>query len=197
MKGARRESWKALFRHIKGNAPAKPSRSWLKEAETRLGKVGRVAFLQRLRDWFAPFAAPRPQPLSVAGSHVLRGLLWYAALTHETEAATIALTLLDATWKAKRNVDKVMVGLVGVLEMLPPAEAWPALLRLQQEWPTTSVQIERLFKATAAKFGITEEELKARALLKPRLDPDEVAARIMDKLKDTRVMVRASRPTPR
>jgi hypothetical protein len=82
------------------------------------------------------------------------------------------------------------VGLVSVLETLPPAEAWPSLLRLQQEWPTSSVQVERLLKETAAEFGITEEELKARALLKPKLDIAEQAARRMDRLKEARAMVR-------
>jgi hypothetical protein len=46
-------------------------------------------------------------------------------LINDPAVASVALTLLDATWKAKRNVDKVMVALVGVLEMLPPPEAWP------------------------------------------------------------------------
>jgi len=75
------------------------------------------------------------------------------------------------------------------------------LLRLQQEWPTSSVQVERLLKQTAAQFGITEEELKARALLKPKLDIDERMARMMDRLNEARVAVRvaglAKRPTRR
>ena len=78
--------------------------------------------------------------------------------------------------------------------MLPPPEAWPSLLRLQQEWPTSSVQVERLLKKTAAEFGITEEELKARALLKPKLDIAEQAGRIMERLVQSRVMVRLADP---
>jgi len=197
MTGSRRAHWKALLRHIKGNAPAKPSTAWLKEAEKHLAQVGIEDFLDRLSAWFAPFGTVAPQPLSVAGSHILRGLLWYSAVTREPAAAEIALMLLDAVWKAKRNVDKAMVALVSLLETLPPDEAWPSLLRLQQEWPTTSVQVERLFKNTAAQFGITEEELKARALLKPKLDVGEQVERIMDRLKDSRAMIRAVNPPNR
>src|SRR5262249_59684647 len=85
------------------------------------------------------------------------------------------LVLLDAPWKAKRNLDKVMVALVSVLETLPPVAAWPSLLRLQQEWPTSSGQIERLLEETAAELGITEEELRARAILQPKLSPGDSA----------------------
>jgi hypothetical protein len=83
-----------------------------------------------------------------------------------------------------------MVALVSVLEALPPPEAWPLLLRLQQEWPTSSAQAERLLKQSAANFGIAEEELKARALLKPKLDITERTQRIIDGLSDARVMIR-------
>jgi hypothetical protein len=192
MTGARRAHWQALFRHIKGNAPAKPAKAWVKEAEARRARIERDDFRDRFCQWFAPFASTEPQPLSVAGSHVLRGLLWYASLTGEPEIAQIALSLLDTKWKARRNVDKAVVALGQVLEMLPPEVAWPSLLRLQQEWPTTSVQIERLFKSTAAKFGITEEELKARALLKPKLDISEQVDRMMERLSEQRAMMRVA-----
>lgn len=198
MRGTQRTHWKALFRHIKGNAPAKPAKGWIKEAEKHLTQVTHQDFMDRLGVWLAPLRSGEAQPLSVAGSHVLRGLLWYAALTKDhPRLGAIVQTLLDACWKAKRNVDKAMIALVGVLEAMPPVEAWPLLLRLQQEWPTSSMQVERLLKQTAAKFGITEEELKARALLKPKLDIDERVARMMDRLNEARVAVRVAGPAKR
>ena len=194
MTGERKAPWKALFRHIKGNAPAKPAKGWLKEAEPRLAAVGREDFRACVRGWLAPFRTAEPQRLSVAGSHILRGLLWYAALARDPELAADALALLDATWKAKRNLDKVMVALVSVLETLPPATAWPSLLRLQQEWPTSSVQVERFLKKTAAELGISEEELKARALLKPKLEIGEHVERMMERLGEQRAAVRVRFP---
>jgi hypothetical protein len=194
MTGERKAHWKALFRHIKGNAPAKPAKGWIKEAEKRLAAVGREDFSNRVRAWLEPFRGPEPQRLSVAGSHVLRGLLWYAALVRDPDLAEAALVLLDATWKAKRNVDKVMVALVSVLETLPPVTSWSPLLRLQQEWPTSSIQVERFLKKTAAELGITEEELKARALLKLKLDIGEQAVRMMERLGEMRAAVRVRNP---
>jgi hypothetical protein len=192
MEGARKAAWKALFRHIKGNAPAKPSPSWRKEAEKRLAEVGLDEFRERFSAWLAPFEHGEAQTLSVAGSHVLRGLLWYAALTNDPRLAATALVLLDATWKAKRNVDKVMVALVSVLETLAPAEAWPALVRLQQQWPTSSGQVERLLKKIAAGLGIGEAELAERGLLRER-DLDAATAKIMERLNKGPIMVRQPR----
>jgi hypothetical protein len=197
MSGVRRAHWKALFRHIKGNAPAKSAKGWINEAKKNLKQVTCQDFLDRLGVWLAPLRSGEPQPLSVAGSHVLRGLLWYAALTKDPSLGHVVLTLLDARWKAKRNVDKAMVSLVGVLQAMPPVAAWPLLLRLQQEWPTSSVQVERLLKDAAAAFGITEEELKARALLKPKLDIGEHVERMMNRLNEMRIMVRVDDPAKR
>ena len=59
------------------------------------------------------------------------------------------------------------------------------------------MQVERLLKQTAVQFGITEEELKARAPLKPKLDIDERVARMMDRLNEARVTVRVAGPANR
>jgi hypothetical protein len=192
MLGPRKAAWKALFRHIKGNAPAKPSPSWRKEAEKRLAALGLDEFRERFFAWLAPFERGEPQSLSVAGSHVLRGLLWYAALANDPRVVATALTLLDAKWKAKRNVDKTMVALVSVLETLAPAEAWPALARLQQRWPTTGGQIERLLKKIAGELGIGEAELAERGLLQER-DISADVEKYMARLNKRPIMVRQPR----
>jgi hypothetical protein len=197
MTGARREHWKQLLRHIKGNASAKPSNSWLKEADQRLRHVGLEDFRQCVCGWLAAFGSEQPQRLTVAGSHILRGLLWYAALAQDPSLSAAALRLLDANWTSKRNIDKAMVALVAILETMPAAKAWPSLLRLEQEWPTTSVQVERFLKQTAAELGITEEELKARALLRPKLDAGEELAKTLEELAQSRAMVRSQPPRQR
>ena len=190
MTGDRKAAWRAIFRHIRGNAPAKPPKGWVTGAEALLDRLGTDAFVERFLAWFEPLAGTEPQRLEVAGSHVLRGLLWYAAIVGDPRLPPAALCLLDTKWKARKNVDKAMVALVQIMEAMAPETAWPSLLRLQQEWPTTSVQVERLLKETAARFGITEEELKARALLKPKLDIGRRMEDVMDKLITALPMVR-------
>ena len=111
MTGDRRVRWRRLFKQIRGNAPVRMPAGWAREAEPRLAEVGVEDFREQLAVWFAPFQSGQPLPLSVAGSHVLKGLLWFAALTRDEETKRIALGLLDVKWKQKRNVEKSMVAL--------------------------------------------------------------------------------------
>ncbi len=167
MAGAGRAQWQALLRHIGGNAPVKPTKNWIKEAETLLAAVGLDDLRGRVRDWFGRVNAPEPQRLSVAGSHVLKGILWYCALARDAGVNEAALWLLGATWKPKRNIDKTAIALLPLLEAMPASEAWAPLLRLQRDWPMPGGQIEQLLKKVAAELGMGEQELKARGLLQP------------------------------
>jgi hypothetical protein len=73
--------------------------------------VGLADFQERIEGWFAPFRSGRPLPLSVAGSHVLKGLIWYCAVASDERLKGCALWLLDVQWRQKRNKDKSMVAL--------------------------------------------------------------------------------------
>ena len=183
MKDTVRARWHSLLHHIKGNSPARPSSRWLKVAGVQLTQVGADEFRNRFRSWFAPFATDEPQRLSVAGSYVLRGLLWYAAVARDTALVGPAMALLDTKWKAKRNIDKTMVALAQILETLDPNEAWPWLLRLHTEWGTTSGQVERLLKKSAAERGVSEEELLRQGVLKPAPDAEARVLETLERLK--------------
>ncbi len=111
MTGERRVKWRGLLKHLRGNAPPRMPSGWARDAEQRLADVGLEDFREQLHVWFAPFRSGEPLPLSVAGSHVLKTLIWYAALTRDDEAKAIALGLLDVKWKQKRNAEKLMLAL--------------------------------------------------------------------------------------
>ena len=111
MVGVRRAAWRRLLKQIRGNAPTRMPAGWVRDAEARLNEVGVADFREQLCVWFAPFCSGQPLPLSVAGSHVLKGLIWYAALTRDEDVKACALGLLDVKWKQKRNVEKSMVAL--------------------------------------------------------------------------------------
>ena len=114
MTGERKKHWRQLLKHIRGNAPQNMPASWAREAEAFLAGVGVDDFVDQLSLWFAPFRSGYPLPLSVAGSHILKGLIWYAAVSRDERAKEIALWLLDVKWKQKKNMTKSMVAL-GVL----------------------------------------------------------------------------------
>jgi hypothetical protein len=111
MIGDRRINWRRLLKHLRGNAPTRMPASWAREAEARLADVGLDDFRQQFSVWFAPFRSGEPLPLSVAGSHVLKGLLWFASLTRDDDVKESAMGLLEVKWKQKRNSEKSMVAL--------------------------------------------------------------------------------------
>lgn len=111
MDGERKEHWRRLLKHIRGNAPQIMPPSWAREAAERLAVVGIDDFNCQLALWFAPFRSDQPLPLSVAGSHILKGLVWYAGVSGDEKAKEISLWLLDVKWKQKRNTEKSMVAL--------------------------------------------------------------------------------------
>ena len=167
MTGERRAKWRALLHHIRGDAGSKPAKPWMKEAQKRLAAVGVEDFRAMIRGWFEAFRAPEPVKLSLAGSHVLKGLLWYGALVRDAAVNEAALWLLDADCKPKRNADKVMVALAVLIDTMPVEEAWQALLRLQERWGASQGQIEKLLIKIAAAFDISKEKLDELGLLKP------------------------------
>ena len=111
MTGERRVRWRQLLKHIRGNAPQNMPASWARQAQIFLTAVGIDDFVDQLSLWFAPFRSGQPLPLSVAGSHMLKGLIWYAAVSLDERAKEIALWLLDVKWKQKKNMTKSMVAL--------------------------------------------------------------------------------------
>jgi hypothetical protein len=167
MSGDRRRRWMALLRHIRGDAGSKPAKPWIKEAHIRLAAVGVAGFRTTIGGWFACFRRPEPLRLSVVGSHVLKGLLWYCTMARDPALTGAALPIVDAAWKPKRNLDKVMVALALLIDTMPVEEAWAALLPLQSAWGVSQGQIERLAIKIAAAHGIPEEQLRALDVLKP------------------------------
>lgn len=112
MTGDRRVNWRALLKHLRGNAPVRMPAGWARQAEPRLAAVGVEDFQEQMRTWFAPFRSGEPLPLSVAGSHVLKGLIWFSAVARDEQIKECALWLLDVKWKQKRNTEKAMVALM-------------------------------------------------------------------------------------
>jgi hypothetical protein len=111
MTGDRRVLWRALLKHIRGNAPVRMPAGWARPAEALLAAVGLEDFREEIHVWFAPFRSGEPLPLSVAGSYVLKGLLWYCAVARDDGLRDCALWLLDVRWKQKRNIEKALVAL--------------------------------------------------------------------------------------
>ncbi len=155
--GERRVKWRALLKHIHGNAPVRMPAGWARQAGPLLEAVGIEDFREQIHLWFAPFRSGEPLPLSVAGSYVIKGLLWFCAVAHDDDLKECSLWLLDVKWKQKRNTEKVMVALevFGIskddlrarnLINPPPADPTPRLLekmrQAQSLLPANHIQMD-------------------------------------------------------
>lgn len=134
MEGERRVKWRKLLKHLRGNAPVRMPSGWARDAEPLLAAVGLDDLREQIHLWFAPFRSGEPLPLSVAGSHVLKCLIWFCAVSHDDDLKDCALWLLNVKWKQKRNSEKSMValGVFGISKedlrarsMIPPEPPAP------------------------------------------------------------------------
>jgi hypothetical protein len=109
--GERRVAWRALLKHLRGNAPVRMPAGWAREAGPLLAAVTLDDFREQIHIWFAPFRSGEALPLSVAGSYVIKCMIWFCAVAKDEDLRNCCLWLLDAKWKQKRNTEKVMVAL--------------------------------------------------------------------------------------
>src|SRR5215471_10195465 len=158
MTGERRAKWRHLLTHIRGNAPVRMPAGWASGAEAHLAAVGLDDFRDQLSIWFAPFRSDQPLPLSVAGSHVLKGLIWYAALTRDEAVKTTALGLLDVKWKQKRNTEKSMVALEALGISKEDLRARQLLPRERAAAPTLLERFLSARLATSIDRMVAEED---------------------------------------
>lgn len=155
--GEERLKWRALLKHIRGNAPVRMPSGWARQAEPLLATVGAEAFREQMQIWFAPFQSGEPLPLSVAGSHVLKGLVWFCAVAKAADLRECCLSLLSAKWKQKRNAEKALValGVFGIskeelrarnlVKATPPDPAARLIEKLAQavtRWPRNRIQTD-------------------------------------------------------
>ena len=111
MEGERRVKWRKLLKHLRGNAPVRMPAGWARDAEPLLAAVGLEDFREHVHVWFAPFRSGEALPLSVPGSHVLKCLIWFCAISGDDGLKDCALWLLNVKWKQKRNSEKSMIAL--------------------------------------------------------------------------------------
>jgi hypothetical protein len=107
MEGERRQRWRDLLRHIPPNAGTRPPNSWTGRARALIEAIPPDDRSTTMLDWFAPFSPDCALPLTVAGSHVLKAMLWYANLSAQREILDAALAFRLVPWKPKRHAEKV------------------------------------------------------------------------------------------
>jgi hypothetical protein len=106
MPAAVRGPWIALLGNVCLGLSEKPTKKWLKPAETLLRNVGPEEFQARFRAWFRPFQSGSALKITVAGRDILGSLLWYSQLTKDPKVDEAVRWFATAKWKAKVDRDR-------------------------------------------------------------------------------------------
>ena len=175
----RRKIWQSALEATPISDSTEPSRSWNKQALKHVAAIGPAAFREQLLAWLTPFQGDEPVRLTMAGSHILKALLWYARLIRGAQLDAAVLALLDTKWKIKEFKFRPLTVLAGSAALLPPEEAYPILVRIHEIMGgNLRARFERAIKEIGEKIGRTPDDLRAEGLLTPppNTQPPDVAA---------------------
>src|SRR5262249_5667643 len=76
MDAAAQAAWRALLAHAATAVPARPTRTWLREARPLVDSVGREELERRALHWFELLAEQTEGPRRDRNTDVARGLVW-------------------------------------------------------------------------------------------------------------------------
>ncbi len=136
---ARRNQWSQLLRLVDRTARRRPDRGWTRRAGLALNNLGSDAFAQELAEWLK---IPVGQvPLSTGGRHVLKTMIWFAALTHSNRLDNLLPRLIDLQY-AKPEAAVHLIYAIGYwLESRPDELADEHRKRLREKWPIAGSRI--------------------------------------------------------
>src|SRR5262249_41254943 len=76
MDPAAQAAWKALLAHAATATPARPTRTWLREARPLVEAVGRAELERRALGWLGLIAEQAAGPLPERNTDIAKGLVW-------------------------------------------------------------------------------------------------------------------------
>lgn len=173
-------SWTELLTHCQSASQGKPSKKWLKTAESLMEAVGHEPFCERILIWFPLVDKPRteeieswsewqPNPnlmLSDQNADTLKGLVWCSSLLEDAAIARALTALAISAYRKVPGVGpravKVGNACVYALGAAPGMDGVGqlAILKVRVKFGTTQKGIEKALVATAERIGIARDELE-------------------------------------
>jgi len=180
-----RSAWIALLTHCLDTKGGKPSAQWLAAAPALLDAVTFDAFKEHLLTWFPLSDKPRtqrfrgrpPDPrvdpnLLLLDQHVdvLKGLAWCCGLREDRDLARALAALAVSAYRKVPGKGPRAVSLgnacVHALSLMPGRAAIGqlAVLKVKIKFGTAQKEIEKAFRATAAREGLPPDEVEELAV---------------------------------
>jgi hypothetical protein len=180
-----RAAWLAVLAHAQTATASKPAATWRKAAQQRVAAMGEGRFIARVTDWLGLLHRPASNrtrqepggwmPIPTAlftdrNSTLLRGLLWCCA---DFEEEALARTVAEATEACFKKIPEIGArctkgGNAGrwALGAMPGPHGAAQLVRLQRllKQPSARGRLDKTMDATAARAGMTRDDLEDRAV---------------------------------
>ncbi|QDU11834.1 DUF4132 domain-containing protein [Gimesia aquarii] len=170
MTDPQRIAWTALLLHCQTASAGKPSKKWLKTAESLLAEVGQELFIESLLEWFPLVDKQNTGSLNewnwLQHQDTLKGLLWCCSLVENAKLTRAISALAISTYKKIPGVGpraiKVGNACVWSLGQIPSDTALSqlAFLKVKVKFGTAQIGIEKALNATAERLNVPRDEIE-------------------------------------
>ncbi|WP_299469819.1 DUF4132 domain-containing protein [uncultured Gimesia sp.] len=167
-----RQAWAALILHCQSASAGKPSKKWLKTAQTILDEIGQEAFTESLLVWF-PLVDHQGSVSDrtfrgISGLHqdTLKGLCWCCSLVDDARLARAVAALAVMAYKkvpgSGPHAIKVGNACVWALGQISNETALGQLayLKVKIKFGTAQKGIEKALNETAERMQVPREEIE-------------------------------------
>lgn len=135
----RRGLWTTLLRHVDRTARRRPDREWVSAASLALEGIGAETFATDLAHWL--IIPEGPVVLSTGGRHVVKTLIWFAALSRSNNLDNLLSAIIDLNYTDPKAAVPLIYAVGYWLESRPPEVADLLRTRLRNKWPIVGNRI--------------------------------------------------------
>lgn len=139
LSNAEQALWFGLLRQTDRTAKRKPDRKWIKAAsqERSLLRPGTVS--QRMFEWLSFESSPIS--LSTGGRHVLKSLIWYAAMEDSDSLDQLLPQLIECSFSDPVAALHLIYAVNYWLDSRPPKLSEPCRRRILERWPVAASRL--------------------------------------------------------
>jgi hypothetical protein len=168
-----RAAWRALFEHARQSSDPKPKEKWLKAAAPLLQAVGKAAFLERAREWFALYGKGDGWWFADREEHndaFFKGLVWTASLIEDASIIPALGAALRGAFKARGRAgvrsQKVGNACIWALGLRDESEAAAHLVGAKARVKNGAVlkTLDKTIQTVATRAGMSAEDLEEIAV---------------------------------
>lgn len=139
LSGPEQGLWFGLLKHTDRTARRKPDRKWIKAASQSLSRLPPGTVSQRLLEWLN--IENSPISLSTGGRHVLKSLIWCAALEDSNSLDQLLPQLIECSFSDPVAALHLIYAVNYWLDSRPPKLSEPCRRQILERWPVAASRL--------------------------------------------------------